>query len=243
MGLIILSGTLFATNARAFIAFSLITIALLVFLWMDMRTRVLCALLGALVVVLILLSWQELYGLIARGGRDQTLTGRIPLWGFTIDMISQRPLQGFGFATFGSDLTRPATHTWIAPHAHNTWLNAAFETGLIGAGLLTTFLLACLVTAVRAAKSQGPSFSYLLGPTVFTILCGTTGLLLGGRLTTPYALLLLLAAQVATRKRGAVGQSEAAVGRTAQDLRPAGESPRPTAPTLGPDAVAIGGKG
>jgi O-antigen ligase len=211
MGTVLLVGTLVATNARAFTAFTLITVLLLVFVRMHLGARVLFGLIAALAAVLILLSWQELFSLVARGTRDQTLTGRLPLWAFTIDMISQRPLQGFGFAMFGSELTRPATDVWVAPHAHNTWLNAAFETGIIGAALLTLFLGACLVTAIRAPRSRGASFSYLLGPTVLTILCGTTGLLVGGRLTTPYALLLLLAAQVA--REATLERTERRIGR------------------------------
>ncbi len=200
-GLILLGGTLLATNTRAFTAFTLATLLLLAFVKMRPQGRFLFLLIAVLGLAVILLNWHDLFGLVSRGARDQTLTGRTRLWGFTVDMIAQRSLQGYGFATFGTDLTLPATVTWVAPHAHNTWLNAAFETGFIGAALVTTFLAACLIFAVRETKARGQVFSYLLGAAVFTILCGTTGLLLGGRLTTPYALLLLLAAQIMRRGR------------------------------------------
>jgi O-antigen ligase len=197
---VLLAGTLFATNSRAFIVFTLVAVVLLVFVRMRTGTRVFFLVVAALVVALALLSWQDIYGLVARGTRDITLTGRIPLWSFTIDMIGQRPLQGFGFATFGTEITRPATSVWIAPHAHNTWLNAAFETGIVGAGLLTVFLIACLVLAVKDSGGRQGGFSHLLGPAILAVLCGTMGLLAGGRLTTPYALLLLLAASVGTAR-------------------------------------------
>jgi exopolysaccharide production protein ExoQ len=200
---LLLAGTLVATNTRAFTAFVFVTLVLLFFLRMGLQARVLLLVIAVLLTALILLSRQELFGLVSRGDRDSSLTGRIPLWSFTVDMIGRRPLQGWGFATFGTDLTRPATGTWIAPHAHNAWLNAAFETGLVGAALMTLFLAACLVVAFRTRRREGERFSYLLGPVVFTILCGATGLLLGGRLTTPAAILLLLAAQAAREGRRA----------------------------------------
>lgn len=194
-GAVVLVGTLLATNARAFIAFALVTVVLLLFLRMRPQLRTLSVLIAALALALVLLSWQELYGLLGRGSRDITLTGRIPLWEYTLGMVSQRPFQGFGFATFGTDLTREATSSaWIAPHAHNAWLNAAFETGIVGAVLLTAFLAACVVIAVRRSRDGRGSLSYLLGPAVFAILCGSMGLVAGGRLTTPLALLLVLAA-------------------------------------------------
>lgn len=201
IGVVMLAGTLLATNARAFTAFAFVTIALLVFIRIRPQARVLVLVVAALTLALVALSWHELYGLLGRGSRDVTLTGRIPLWEFTLDLIVKRPLQGFGFATFGTDLTRAATSVWIAPHAHNTWVNAAFETGIIGAALLTAFFAACLVVAIRGSGGGSGSSSYLLGPTVFAILCGSMGLVAGGRLTAPYALLLLLAAQAAEEDR------------------------------------------
>jgi exopolysaccharide production protein ExoQ len=237
LGLALLAGTLFATNARAFIGFTLSTVLLLVFVRMRPQARVLSVLMAGLMLALVLLSLPDLYGLVGRG-RDVTLTGRIPLWGFTVDMISQRPLLGFGFATFGSDLTRPATDVWIAPHAHNAWFNAAFETGIVGAALLTMFLVASLVMAVRAPRSGGASSSYLLGPTVFTILCSSMGLLVGGRLTTPYALLLLLVAQVAMETRRAGRRSGAWAETSARDPVDAGANGLSTPSTYGAGAAA-----
>jgi hypothetical protein len=82
--------------------------------------------------------------------------------------------------------------------------------------------------AVRAPRSGGASFPYLLGPTVFTILCSSMGLLVGGRLTTPYALLLLLVAQVARETQLAGRRSDVWAGTSPGDPVDAGANGRST---------------
>jgi len=64
-----------------------------------------------------------------------TLTGRTVLWSWTLDMVSQRPWTGYGYATF-REVFRPASMSlgFIVPatQAHNAYLDALFTGGYLG---------------------------------------------------------------------------------------------------------------
>lgn len=72
-----------------------------------------------------------------------TLSGRVDLWWGTLAMIQQRPLLGYGYgwelfartARAFADQTGDLRAT-LGPHAHNLFLEAAFETGLFGVAAL-----------------------------------------------------------------------------------------------------------
>ena len=57
-------------------------------------------------------------------------------------MIADQPWTGYGFGAFKSHLTGSFFEsTYVPPHAHNFWINSAFETGIVGATVLTASLL------------------------------------------------------------------------------------------------------
>lgn len=76
-------------------------------------------------------------GVLVALGRDPTLTNRTPLWHLVWGYIVQRPWLGYGYETFwrldGPEANNIwATVHWIAPHAHNAWLELALGLGVVG---------------------------------------------------------------------------------------------------------------
>ena len=85
-------------------------------------------------------------------GKDPTLTGRTQIWTAVLGQVAQRPLTGFGFAAFWNKQAVPAMVVarqtgWVAPEAHNGWLDLLAQVGWIGAALAA---LGCLVGVVFA---------------------------------------------------------------------------------------------
>jgi exopolysaccharide production protein ExoQ len=103
------------------------------------------------------------YGLVALGGlaiawfardvvfgllgRESDLTGREAIWQQVLERVAEQPVIGWGFATPWIP-TDPAFDGWIVDHgvtvmqAHNMWLDALLQLGVIGLILLIGAYLA-----------------------------------------------------------------------------------------------------
>lgn len=111
----------------------------------------------ATVAVLLLLTPAADRVLTSDGG-----TGREELWLIAGEMISARPLVGFGpdnFLVVAPDYVRsvgPLVYVDLVvdrPHqVHNIYLQMAAETGLIGMALYLSFIGGCIAGAVRASS-------------------------------------------------------------------------------------------
>lgn len=190
--------TVLATKTRAFTTFSILVLGFLVLL----RTKGLVRFAIASVTLLFssmsyfAADWIEsLY--IRDGSNIQTLTGRTVIWENSWEMIGLRPLTGYGFASFNTSLTDHFFSSgYIAPHAHNTWIMAAFETGYVGTGLLSAFLIFALFESCSLRRSGGRlRVTYAFPLVLYSILCGLTGLIFGGKMSTLGAIVILLLAQ------------------------------------------------
>lgn len=85
-------------------------------------------------------------------GRDPTLTGRTRLWALVITAIKHRPLLGYGFESFWTGLKGESLNViigagWLAPAAHNGFLELYLALGLLGS---TVFVAAFLDSFRRA---------------------------------------------------------------------------------------------
>jgi len=216
--LAILVVTLVATQTRAFTFFCIVTVGYIIFWHVSILSRV--ALLSAFIasVSAVLFNWEKVLESISRDGSNtMTLSGRTVAWENGIAMIQESPLLGYGFASFNTDLTRDFFASgYIIPHAHNTWINAAFETGVIGAGLMTTFMLAVLVNR----KFFRPSYSEAL--VLWVILSGLTGLILGGKINPSAAIVMIFIAQTSLQNRMKTRRPE--MNSKGQDNEPGYES-------------------
>jgi exopolysaccharide production protein ExoQ len=91
-------------------------------------------------------------------GRDNSFTGRFPLWEVLLQEIGSRPIFGFGYGAFWTtgeaDRVR-ATIGWSAPNAHNGFLEILLGVGLVGGAFFLIGLLRNIGFAVRAARTGG----------------------------------------------------------------------------------------
>jgi O-antigen ligase len=76
---------------------------------------------------------------------DATFTGRTEIWRFAVDHVLQRPITGYGFATFwGTEQVvygmSGAGWANTASHAHNGFVDLALTIGIPGSALVTLWL-------------------------------------------------------------------------------------------------------
>lgn len=119
------------------------------------RPRATAALVGLVVVAGVAWDWSD----TARHG---LLHGRTVLWGATARLFAQRWLLGAGGGAYlravGPHRTDDRFEQWA--HAHNDWLEAASEVGLVGLVLLS---LAALALRPRPAREPSRSLPVDLG--------------------------------------------------------------------------------
>jgi exopolysaccharide production protein ExoQ len=104
-----------------------------------------------IVSLLVINNYQALFGLL---GRSETLTGRIPLWYMTAESIAERPVFGYGYGAYWLGLEGPSARIWNSlhwnpSHAHNGFVDLAFQLGLVG---LSIFLISYIYIAVVATR-------------------------------------------------------------------------------------------
>ncbi|BCS89115.1 hypothetical protein PSDVSF_23570 [Pseudodesulfovibrio sediminis] len=192
---LLLFGTLLATRSRSVMTYVFICVVGVYFWKSRARGRILMVVGGALLAAVLIFCMDDVRTVYSRQeSNDATLTGRVTVWEKSIEMIALKPWLGSGYTSFSSDLTADFFTEFIAPHAHNTWINVSFELGLIGASMLTAFLLFGLLHLWRVYRREG-QVGFAGGLLVFSILCGLTGVVFGGRASPPTCMTLLLVLQ------------------------------------------------
>jgi O-antigen ligase len=88
-------------------------------------------------------------------GRSSNLTGRADLYPLLLDAVRDRPFLGFGYDSFfKSEALVPylanfiALINWTPPHAHNSFLQIALDTGIAGLGVFLIVLGTALKRAI-----------------------------------------------------------------------------------------------
>jgi exopolysaccharide production protein ExoQ len=86
--------------------------------------------------------------------KNATLTGRIPLWQNLSQQVSQRPLLGYGYASFWLGTEGPSALIWKnldweVRHAHNGYLDLWLQLGLPGICLGVYLLLRMLALGIK----------------------------------------------------------------------------------------------
>lgn len=82
-------------------------------------------------------------------GKDATFTGRTAIWPLVLDLISEKPLLGWGYGAMwlNNDIsTAPFINTlgWNPLSAHNEFLEVALELGLVGVAVILIIILVTL---------------------------------------------------------------------------------------------------
>lgn len=116
-----------------------------------------CILVFTSLAGLLLQNWTAL---ITSLGKDPTLTGRIPIWNFTLLHLLERPLFGYGLGAFYSQgspfsveagLLLDPSGTFVTPGAHNGYIELAVDMGLVGITLFLVFMIGGYLRAILQA--------------------------------------------------------------------------------------------
>lgn len=183
--------TIAATQARAFSAFFLLALYLVMLFGLRGWRKSIAIFIGITGFLIIVVLGEQILAFFSRGDvMDSSLTGRVPTWLYSIDLIYSNPWFGYGFGSFFSDLTVNPDREYVSPHAHNTWINAAVETGVIGAAILTLYLFFVLFEGIKY-QAVTRRLSVALYLCIFIIFCGATGVVVGGKVSTLMGILLL----------------------------------------------------
>jgi O-antigen ligase len=97
-------------------------------------------------------------------GKDETLTGRTPLWKFCVFMAQKKPLLGYGYGAFWLGAEGPSAQVWMdvnmginSNHCHNGFLDVALGVGGIG------FFILFITYWTAIKRSSKFLFSRMLG--------------------------------------------------------------------------------
>jgi exopolysaccharide production protein ExoQ len=163
--------------------------------WQKVAATVVVLVLALVAVPLILNRVFESEG----RSRVESFSGRTELWQQTMDMIRDRPLQGYGFLSFRDYGPQPFSDIRVV-HAHDEWLNLWFTLGLVGVTLAAASYFAYFRLARRAARwpvTAGPA-ALAISLLVFALVRGITEAANG--FVFPMGMMLLLLFWMAERR-------------------------------------------
>jgi exopolysaccharide production protein ExoQ len=137
--------------------------------------------------------WSEFISFIDQFDFDTTLTGRTTIWEKTIRAVSDTFWYGYGFSSFTNEHFNYYWGRYRPSHAHNSYIQAYFETGVIGLVLLVLAIFsqmrACLF---RRNSDSNYRYSYALFLLLLAVTGGFTGLTYAGSLSVLIVLFLLV---------------------------------------------------
>lgn len=82
--------------------------------------------------------------------------GRYALWTVAYRVFERHPIVGVGVDNFGVDWLRERPNTQDNIYPHSIELRTLQQTGLVGAALLSVFLVAALLSALRGIRQRPP---------------------------------------------------------------------------------------
>ncbi|MBN2564883.1 MAG: O-antigen ligase family protein [Candidatus Eisenbacteria bacterium] len=81
---------------------------------------------------------------------------RLVTWRAATELIAERPMLGHGLGTFAEMgvIYQDEASRAAVENAHNTWMHAGSETGILGAGALTAFLVLGMLAIARSLRCE-----------------------------------------------------------------------------------------
>ena len=149
--MVLVVGLLASHSRGGLLAFGAAAVALIALL---RRWRALLLPLVAALMV-IGLFWVDVGATRAAFTTRSLQQSRLALWGDAVRMVPRFPLLGAGFNAFGTSYTQYQTierYEWYG-EAHNEYLQALLDLGIVGAALVAALLLRLLRAGMRAAAA------------------------------------------------------------------------------------------
>ena len=155
---------IFATVSRGGAVGLLVALGLVFYDRGSLRLRVFVAPALAVVVAGLLLVAgvnQRTSGAMNTGELDESAEGRLDMWESGIRMAAHHPLFGVGFGQFPENYLTYAEEPvlWGSFDAHNSFIKAAGETGLVGFIPFMALVVLTFMVAIRLRKADVPSDS------------------------------------------------------------------------------------
>lgn len=227
LGALLIAGCLIAAYARLYTFFVFLALLLAVAAVMRRWSRVLTVIFVLALIVLIYTNAPTLIALVAGGDPTDTLTGRTVVWARTQIAIDQGTPWGYGFGSFGSDSFASFWGNYRAPHAHNSFLQAQFETGIVGFSLVVLMVTTQVWCAYRVGKNLD-RVPYSLFFIAAAGLGSLTGLVYASKpnLLLLVSFLALVCEMQEARRRRAARSSIRSVDRRVPRMRSRVRSPR-----------------
>lgn len=146
-------------------------------------------------------------------GKSSDLTGRLEIWSKVIDLTTQRPAFGWGWVSYWVPWADPFDSLIFRGgvrqlQAHNTWIDVAFQLGLVGLIIFIALVGAALLKAWQHAVDRpqsAPASPQKYSALTLLPLLILTALIVQSfaesRLITEYGLGLLVVVAVKTKRR------------------------------------------
>ena len=134
----------------------------------------------AAIILMGLYVQSNLPRILGHFGKTTDLTGRDDLWPTILQMVSAKPLLGYGYEGFWRGMTSPGYTVWKAvgwpaPNAHNGFLDMLLAVGLLGGILFAiSFVLNLLKIFLRVQVTKDVCAICPVLALVFLIISNTT---------------------------------------------------------------------
>lgn len=177
-----------AAQARLFSLFFVVALVTCLFYRDNQR---LFNFLFSLIFLLVAYNFEMLTETIEFYDNDEfTLTGRTTVWTRTYITAMESMVFGYGFATFDTEYFDYLWFNYRPPHAHNSFLQAFIDIGIVGFFCLIATILGHVATAVNYVRIFN-QYSISLFLVILGVLSGLTGVVYFGKPSTMMTLMLL----------------------------------------------------
>jgi O-antigen ligase len=97
-------------------------------------------------------------------GKSADLTGRLPLWRGVMEMISRRPLLGYGYSGFWGNAATVShlitDDTFEAYYSHNGYLEVTLSLGSVGLALVLAFMVRGIAASLAFFEAGQETFRF-----------------------------------------------------------------------------------
>lgn len=133
-------------------------------------------------------------------GKDLSVNTRMSVWSAALDMLKQKPVFGYGTGFDNIRQVLHGTYGVMQPHAHNIFLEAWLENGILGVLALAAIFVVFFINVFRLFRkgSKQKAFAVTLFASITGfLLCGMTDCVFYGLKPLQYMMLIFGLAQAA----------------------------------------------